>query len=258
MKIKDNEILHKIINLQSCIIGGRNINAMLHKDKKFYQDSTQANMIAVYVNENENVNLEYILEDHNVFNHLAKKYIFSNKHLKWDHFTKNCKNYFSADNRYHHTNNLSELFNGIILKKDVIDLSNELKINDAVTMPIYTLDNTKEIGYICFMFQKKVKIEIEKLEEVKSLFEKLLQPLYDNQYNIIYTKCVRVDEHFKLLTEQEKRIVKKVLHGVTYPEIAEILNLSVNTIKTHMKHIFSKYQVNSKIELYKKLNAHTY
>ena len=96
---------------------------------------------------------------------------------------------------------------------------------------------------------------IKKLEEMKILFQTLLQPLYDKQYSIIYSKCVRVDEDLSLLTDQEKRITKKVLAGKSYVEIAEILNISINTLKTHMKNIFNKYNVNSKIELYNKLNT---
>ena len=256
MESKDNKILHKIINLQSCIIQGRDINAMFHKDKKFYQETTQADIIAVYVNEHEKVHVEYILEDHHLFKHLVEKYIFSNHSFSWNDFIENCKEHYTLDKRYYHTKNLYEIFKGLISKKTALAFSEELKLKDAVTMPIYAFDNKDEIGHVCFIFQKKVKIEIKKLEEIRTLFETLLRPLYDNHYNIIYSKCIRVDEHLKLLTEQEKRITKKVLEGKSYPEIAEILNLSINTIKTHMKNIFSKYQVNSKIELFTKLNTY--
>lgn len=255
MKIKDHEILHKIIDFQSCIIQGRNINAMMHKDRGFYYERTQADIIAVYVNEHGRANVDYIVEEHHQFKQLVEKYIFSKHCLLWDHFIKNCKDHFTVDMKYHHTKNLHEIFKGLISKKDALAFSKELKLKDAVTMPIYAFDNKEEIGYICFIFQKKVNIEITKLEEIKTLFETLLRPLYDDHFNILYSKCLRIDEHLKLLTEQEKRIVRQVLSGKSYPEIGEILNISINTIKTHMKNIFNKYQVNSKIELYRKLNG---
>jgi DNA-binding CsgD family transcriptional regulator len=122
-------------------------------------------------------------------------------------------------------------------------------------MPIHAFDNKEIIGHICFIFQKEIMIEINELLDIKILFETLVRPMYDNSYNFIYSKCVRVDEHLKLLTKQEKRIAKKVLEGKTYPEIAEIFKISVNTIKTHMKNIFNKYQVNSKMELFNKLSV---
>ena len=253
--IKDKDILHKIIDLQSCIIQGRDINAMLHKDKNFYKKRTQADIIAIYVNEHEKVNVEYILEDHHVFKQLIAKYLFANHSFSWNDFIDNCNKHYTIDKKYFHSKDLFEIFKGMISKKNALAFSKELNLKDAVTIPIYSYDNKSEIGHACFIFQKDVNINIKKLEEIKTLFEILLRPLYDNRYNFIYTKCIRLDGHLKLLTEQEKRIAKKVLEGKTYPEVAETLNLSINTIKTHMKNIFNKYQVNSKIELYKKLNV---
>lgn len=257
MPTQNTEILHKIVALQSCIIEGRPIKAMLHKDKDFYREKTGADIIAIYVNENEKVNLEYVVEEHHVFKDLAERYIFCEKTLLWNDFVENCKSHFSLDRRYHHTKDMYELFKGVISHKNALTLSKKLPIQDVITMPLHDFDNKEVIGYVCFMFQKEVSIEITDLLDIKILFETLLRPLYDKQKNIIYSRCVRIDEHLKLLTEQEKRIAKKVLEGKSYPEIAEILNLSINTVKTHVKNIFKKYQINSKIELYNKLTVHS-
>lgn len=256
MPIQNIEILQKIVALQSCIIQGRDINALLHKDKNFYKEKTDADIIAVYVNENEYVNVEYVLEDHHLFKTLVDKYVFSKKNFKWTDFIQNCDNHFTLDHRYRHTYHLYDIFKGFISKKNALKFSKEIAFKEAVMMPIYAFDHKVTIGHICFIFQKEVEIEITRLLEIKVIFETLLQPLYDSNYSFIYSKCVRVDEHLKLLTKQEKRIVKKVFEGKSYPEVAEVLNLSINTIKTHMKNIFIKYQVNSKMELYNKLAIH--
>lgn len=256
MSTQNIEILHKIIELQSCIIQGRSIKAMLHKDKDFYREKTGADIIAIYVNENEKVALEYVVEDHHHFKELAQEYIFSEKTLTWDDFMNNCRSHFTLDKRYHHTKDFSLMFKGLLSQKSAQKLSKELQIQDVITMPFYDFAKKNEIGYVCFMFQDECCIEISNLLEIQNLFETILRPLYDRQQNIIYSKCVRVDEEFKLLTEQEKRIVKKVLEGKTYPQIAEMFHLSINTIKTHMKNIFKKYQIKSKIELYNKLTIH--
>jgi DNA-binding CsgD family transcriptional regulator len=228
---------------------------MLHKDKKYYHEKTQADIIAVYVNEHENVNIEYVLEEHHQFKFLVDKYIFSKKSFKWDDFIQNCDNHFTSDHRYRHTDNLYDIFKGFISKKKALRFSKEINFKEGVMMPIYAFDNKEIIGHICFIFQKEVMMKISDLTEIKILFETLVRPMYDNHHNFIYSKCVRVDEHLKLLTKQEKRIVKKVLEGKSYPEVAEILNLSVNTIKSHMKNIFNKYQINSKMELFNKLSV---
>lgn len=256
MPTQNTETLHKIIELQSCIIQGRDIPAMLHKDRDFYCKRTQADIIAIYVNENDRLNVEYIVEEHHQFKKLVEKYIFSKKNISWDDFVSNCKKHFTLDKRYYHSKNFSELFRGFISQKNALAFSKELQIKDAVTIPIYDFNNKEEIGYVCFMYQKDVEIEITELLDIKILFETLLRPLYDDHYSIVYSKCIRIDEHLKLLTGQEKRIARKVMDGMSYPGIAERLNISINTVKTHMKNIFKKYQVNSKIELYHKLTSH--
>lgn len=57
------------------------------------------------------------------------------------------------------------------------------------------------------------------------------------------------------LTEREAQIASLVIDGNTYKAIGEILFISVNTVRTHVKHIYEKTGTNSKIELRKKLEA---
>lgn len=52
-----------------------------------------------------------------------------------------------------------------------------------------------------------------------------------------------------LLTERESEIAALLLTGKTYKAIAAELFISENTIKTHVKNIYSKYNVQSKVEL---------
>jgi len=51
------------------------------------------------------------------------------------------------------------------------------------------------------------------------------------------------------LTQRESEITALLLKGRTYKMIANELNLSENTIKTHIKNIYSKFSVQSKVEL---------
>lgn len=55
------------------------------------------------------------------------------------------------------------------------------------------------------------------------------------------------------LTDRENEIVNLLFTGRTYKMIAEELYLSQNTIKTHIKNIYSKHNVKSKAELIKAL-----
>ena len=252
----NNDIQDRIINIQSCIIQGKDLKVLLHKDREFYLEKTDSDVIIICMNEHEKVHAEYILEEHRIFAHLIHKYIFEKKTLSWDTFVQNHYTALISGKKYFKTDDLYDIFKGILTKREASTFNQELEMKNAVLMPIYDFDHRETIGVVCYVFRKDIEIDIAKLEEIKNLFETLLQPLYDKLYSIIYSKCVRVDEGFSLLTVQERRITKKVLAGKTYVEISELLNISINTLKTHMKNIFNKYNVNSKIELYNKLNTH--
>jgi len=50
------------------------------------------------------------------------------------------------------------------------------------------------------------------------------------------------------LTDRETDVLKGLANGSTYSYIAEKLGLSTNTIRTHVKHIYDKLQVQNKTD----------
>ena len=61
------------------------------------------------------------------------------------------------------------------------------------------------------------------------------------------------NEALPKVSRREKQIVDLLVRGKSSCEIAAALNISVETVKTHRKHIFSKYQVNSATQLVGKI-----
>jgi len=255
MKIENRQILQKIIDLQACIIQGKDIKALLHKNIDFYLENSGADIITIYIHDEGHVNVDYILERQNLFAHLVKKYILNKKNFKWENFVQNCDHHFLTVKQHDKVADLYQVFKGFLSKRESTSFSEELNMRNAVMVPMFHYDKKEIIGYVCYFFQTDTPIDIGKLEEVKTSFQILLSPLYDTEHTTFYTKCVRIDEDMKILTSQEKKIVKKVLEGMTYPDISSELYISINTLKTHMKNIFNKYNVNSKIELSNKLNG---
>ena len=56
------------------------------------------------------------------------------------------------------------------------------------------------------------------------------------------------DEEDANLTEREQQVLLHVSHGAPDKEIAETLNISLNTVKTHIRNILAKLQVNTRRE----------
>lgn len=57
------------------------------------------------------------------------------------------------------------------------------------------------------------------------------------------------DRHWHTLTPREQQIAALTCLGYTNHQIAAVLFISVNTVRTHMRGVLDKYQVASKAEL---------
>ena len=55
------------------------------------------------------------------------------------------------------------------------------------------------------------------------------------------------------LTERELMIYLGIAHGLRYEEICTVLNITRNTLKTHLKHLFIKFAVSGREELEQRL-----
>jgi DNA-binding NarL/FixJ family response regulator len=59
--------------------------------------------------------------------------------------------------------------------------------------------------------------------------------------------------HSEELTDRENQILRKLADGFRYKEIADVFGVSTETIRTHIRNIYRKLQVQSKIEAINKL-----
>ncbi|NOR56014.1 MAG: hypothetical protein GQ531_07375 [Sulfurovum sp.] len=252
IQINDPDILRKMIELQACIIEGKKVKLILHQYNDYFLEHSGADFITVYMHEHEMVNPEYVLEKHRLLTHLLKKYIFNKKNFRWEKFVANCDKHFASGLKHDKITDLYQLFRGFINKREATSFTEELQMKSAVMMPVFSYDNKEMIGYVCFISKSENEMDIEKLKTAKCMLAILLRPLYDRERNTLYSKCIRIDEEMRFLTNQEKTIVKQVLTGSSYVDIAKTLNISINTLKTHMKNIFNKSNVSSKIELFNK------
>lgn len=55
------------------------------------------------------------------------------------------------------------------------------------------------------------------------------------------------------LTNQEQRLCTELYKGLSYQEISEALNVSINTVRYHVKNLYLKFDVNARAELVARL-----
>lgn len=72
---------------------------------------------------------------------------------------------------------------------------------------------------------------------------------FDNMSQSQQTNIIQQIKTLDPLTVREQEVLQLILSGKSNREIAEDLFISVNTVKTHARNIFSKYDVKSRVEL---------
>lgn len=121
--------------------------------------------------------------------------------------------------------------------KPVTDTLDLLKIMAPSEIPRV---NISEIDDLIEFLSKQDEEEKEK-EKIPVIFE-----IQENGNSLLFTEFIKNTE---LLSTAEKSVFNLYLKGHTAKEIADILCLSINTIKTHNKRIYMKLNVSSRKEL---------
>lgn len=60
------------------------------------------------------------------------------------------------------------------------------------------------------------------------------------------------NEYFQTLSRREQEILENLSKGYRYKEIADKLFVSIETVRTHIRNIYEKLQVNSRVEALRK------
>jgi DNA-binding CsgD family transcriptional regulator len=75
-------------------------------------------------------------------------------------------------------------------------------------------------------------------------------------HNVRRLGAERAKSGWESLTSAELRVVRAIVDGRTNREAASVLFLSPHTVDTHLRRVFSKLNINSRVELTKHFIAH--
>ena len=117
-----------------------------------------------------------------------------------------------------------------------------------VSVAVKMLERALEIGKV----GGYARVFLDEGDEMKNLLAQIQKSRKgDFEANLLaaFGKPIRVDQSglIEPLTEREIEVLKLIAEGLSNPEIAEKLFLSVGTVKTHVKHIYGKLNVDDRV-----------
>lgn len=147
-------------------------------------------------------------------------------------------------------------------KSDVMDIGKIIKnmpyvkiiVSSSIT-DINTILKSLRLGAVGFLFKN---ISKEALENHLLTFKKegvAFSPLITKKIVSYFSpsnQFAQLPLEKRELTNKEKQVVNLLIDGLSYGEISATLNLSINGVRYHIKNIYTKLQINSRSEIYKK------
>ena len=94
-------------------------------------------------------------------------------------------------------------------------------------------------------------------EQIRKIWG-LRKNLSAKQYNdrILQLKCITIAKDHRL-TARESEILLLLAQGIRAPEIEDTLGISIDTVRSHIKHLYAKLDVHSFKDLHKLLKDFT-
>ena len=175
---------------------------------------------------------KYRIRDYNLIDpaiHCVKTY---NKIFAWENACSSMNNI--------HLNKMQKVI--------LLDMQNGVKTENmeyGICIPLPTYPFGQNAIYIAFSSKKKL--------QDKNLIYQILAT--STIFNNAFSDMIKLNEAKNPknndfpFSQNEKKIIELIYQGKERYDIAEILDVSVNTIDTVMKRIFVKMRVNSKIQL---------
>lgn len=132
--------------------------------------------------------------------------------------------------------------NGLDAAEKIKKLKPNIKIIAVTSMPeISWMDRAKKIGIDSFWYKEVSEKTILEIIE-RTLAGESIYPEETPEIKLGLTKSTE-------LTPREIQVLRLLTTGVGNDEIAERLNISQNTVKTHIKHLLDKTGFNTRTQL---------
>ncbi len=250
----DTEILLKTIHMQSCIIEGHSLEAIFRTESEFIRGHTGAKVVSICLQNKKTLELELVLDHDGFLQSCFKRNNLHPQTLILETLHNYINTEFNQGVPYLQSPSLTNFLIDSIAQNKITEIERQHHFKSMVTYPLYSASK-QLLGCLMYCYFDESVPNHNSLMQITNLTQTLLRPFHNGANNIFHVKCNQVSTEMPHLTSQEKRILKKLLKAKPYMQIAEEMHISINTVKTHLKNIYAKYNVKSKMELYSKVKG---
>ena len=250
--LSQEAIYKRIIQIQSCLIQEQDFQAVMNDQAQFLEQATKASMMAICLNGRQQFTLELSVTAKPQILASLKKYKIKPQTLTVDKFLTHYPSELLNNEKKLGIHSLDSVFDGVLTKKQSQCFEKDIGFNSAVFHSLFSSEGDL-IGYIVYFYLDNPQLEERYLKRVTALIQTIVQPLYDWSTQTFYSQCSRMTHDLLNLTATEKRILHQLMDAKPSKQIAHDSHISMNTVKSHIKNIYAKLEVNSKMELSNKL-----
>ncbi len=129
--------------------------------------------------------------------------------------------------------------------------------NRLITISVLGITGIIVLLYLFRLYRKNSDLEIENKNSELQNYLLQISELKEKATNKTLTEAKIFNENFDDfgLSKREKEVLTHITNGLSNDEIASKMFVSKNTIKTHIKNIYSKLDVKNRIQAIKKIST---
>ena len=138
-------------------------------------------------------------------------------------------------------------------EKELSELSAKSHFNKLIIISIIGILALCILGYLLYLYRRNSDLEIENKNSELQNYLHQIKELKKEAENNVDISTDNFEEYS--LSKREIEVFNYITQGLSNDEIAEKMFVSKNTIKTHIKNIYSKLDVKNRIQAIKKVNS---
>ena len=237
--IRSEALLRKLIELQQGLLERKSLPELLHASSEFFLSFARAEYIGVsFIKPDAFYEMECSMgDDRGLFD------LFQNSSVGAAEVFR----YVKALQRHELVINDGRLCRFFRLSSPECGKIDEVMQGRKLLLrPLKRASDERWVGVASILMP--VDAPPEPALEVCEVLDMVVTPFFDIESGLFAEHCIHEISRFGELSPREKEIARFLLHGLGQKEISQKLSLSINTVKSHIKKIYQKYDISNHIE----------